>query len=394
MSILQNSLKKSLLVGIVAMLIVSPVFALDFDTVDTNTSRKTYTKPATTVTKPQAATVQQNTIKPVQTTQVVKPAQAQPTQTIKVQHATNQTVQQSSSNIINAVQENVTNTQSEQTINNYEKLPNVPRLPEKAHSKTVAPLNTMYTGKVIDSNAYIPCNNIKVGDLIIDKSYKSKFAGIIAPKTTTTKTVNTKTQKVARANYRYRLLPKGVQFRVVNTTKMNDYMAEGQRVIFKTTQAVTTPYINIPANTKFIGVMEDVHRPQMTCNGGLITIRFVSAEINGFNQPIDASIIKVKNDRVLLGNLKGRHTYFKTTVKKAKWGQNKFKQYSRTSSKLANKGAGVVIAPFPYLAGCVLACASTVSSPVTALLGKGGSLTVPANTVFTIKLNEDARIRY
>ena len=154
------------------MLMVSPVFALDFDTVDTNTSRKTYTKPVTTVTKPQTTTVQQTITKPVQTTQVVKSAQAQPTQTIKVQQATNQTVQQSSSNIINALQENVKNTQSEQTINNYEKLPNVPRLPEKAHSKTVAPLNTMYTGKVIDSNAYIPCNNIKVGDLIIDKSYK------------------------------------------------------------------------------------------------------------------------------------------------------------------------------------------------------------------------------
>ena len=76
------------------MLVVSPVFALDFDTVDTNTSRKTYTKPATTVTKPQTTTVQQTTTKPVQTTQVVKPAQAQPTQTIKVQQATNQTVQQ------------------------------------------------------------------------------------------------------------------------------------------------------------------------------------------------------------------------------------------------------------------------------------------------------------
>ena len=375
------------------MLVVSPVLALDFDTVDTNVSRKTYTKPATTVTKPQTTTVQQTTTKPSQTTQVVKPAQAQPTQTVKVQQASSQSSQQSGSNIINAVQEHVTTTQTEQTIQNYEKLPTVPKLPEKAHSKTVAPLNTMYTGKVIDKNAYIPCNDIKVGDLIIDKSYKTKFAGIITPKTTTTKTA-TKTQKVASANYRYRLLPKGVQFRVVNTMKMNDYMAEGQRVIFKSTQAVTTPYFTIPANTKFIGVMENVHRPQMTCNGGLISIRFVSAEINGYNQSIDASIIKVKNDKVLLGNLKGAHTYFKTTAKKAKWGQNKFKQYSKTSSKLANKGAGVVLAPFPYLTGCVLACASTVSSPVTALFGKGGSLTVPANTVFTIKLNEDARIRY
>ena len=80
-------------------------------------------------------------------------------------------------------------------------------------------------------------------------------------------------------------------------------------------------------------------------------------------------------------------------MKKAKWGQTKFRQYSQTSHKLANKGPGVILAPFPYIGGCILAGASTISSPVTALLGKGGNLNIPANTTFTLKLYEDAKIR-
>ena len=92
--------------------------------------------------------------------------------------------------------------------------------------------------------------------------------------------------------------------------------------------------------------------------------------------------------------MKGNHTYWKTTCKKAKWGQKIFTKWSRTSSKLASKGPAIILSPFPYLGGCVLAAASTVTSPVTALLGKGGSLVVPAHTTFTIKLYEDAKIRY
>lgn len=342
------------------MLFVSPVFALDFDAVDNNSSRKTYTS-----TPKPAVNVEQ---------QMQKIPTAQPVSDVVKETVSTQDV-------------------AKQTIQNYEKLPTVPKLPEKAFSKSVAPINTMYTGKNLDKNAIVPCNNIKVEELILDDKYKTpvktKIVNLVTPKQTTTKP-----KTVVASNYKYRRLPKGMQFRVVNTSKINDYMSKGQRIVFKSTQPIKTTYFNIPANTKFIGVIEDVHRPQMTCNGGLIAIRMVAAEINGYNQSIDGTIVKVNTNRVRLGNLKGAHTYFKTTCKKAKWGQKKYSQYSKTASKLADKGAGVVLAPFPYLSGCVLACASTLTSPVTALLGKGGSLTVPANTVFTIKLNEEAKIRY
>ena len=217
-------------------------------------------------------------------------------------------------------------------------LPAVPALPQKAYSSTAAHTNTQYSGKVPNADAIIPCS--------------------------------------------------------INSSKITDYMCEGQKLTFLTTQEIYTPYFRIPAKTKLTAEIVDSHRPQMSCNGGLVAFRIVSAQINGYTQPLNAGIIKIKTDRVYFSNLKGNHTYWKTTCKKAKWGQKIFTKWSRTSSRLASKGPAIILSPFPYLGGCVLAAASTVTSPVTALLGKGGSLVVPANTTFTIKLYDDAKIRY
>ena len=270
-------------------------------------------------------------------------------------------------------------------------LPKVPNLPSKANSSTVSPINSQYSGKMPNADAFIPCTDITIVDLIIDES-------VVKSKSEQTKTVQTKDTKTVKTvktvNYRTATLPSGTQFRAANQSRISDSMLEGQTVVFTSTQDLYTSYFKIPKGTKFVARVADAHRPQMTCNGGLVGLKIVTANINGYNQYLDGSILRLKNDRVYFSNLKGEHTYCKTVCKKAKWGQNMFKKWSNTSHKLANKGAGVILAPFPYIGGCVLAAASTVSSPVTALLGKGGNLNIPAKTTFTIKLNSDASLRY
>ncbi|MCR5265732.1 MAG: hypothetical protein K6E29_03965 [Cyanobacteria bacterium RUI128] len=270
-------------------------------------------------------------------------------------------------------------------------LPKVPNLPSKVHSSTISPINHQYSGKAPTADAFIPCTDITIVDLIIDESVVKSHTS----KTKTAQAKEDKTTKTAKTvNYRTALLPSGTQFRAINQSRIADTLVEGQTVVFTSTQDLFTSYFKIPKGTKFTARVADAHKPQMTCNGGLVGLKIVSANINGYNQQLDGSILRLKNDRIYFSNLKGEHTYFKTVRKKAKWGQNKFKQWSKTSHQLANKGAGVVLAPFPYIGGCVLAAASTVSSPATALLGKGGNLVIPPKTTFTIKLNSDARLRY
>lgn len=340
---MNNIFKRIVYILIFQVLVIIPVYSLDLDSTINDKSRTNYSKQT-------------------------------------------QTVQQSSGLDVNnkTVQTDVKTSETAESKINQD-LPTVPKLPSKVSSSTVAPINTQYSGKMPREDAFIPCTDIKIGSLnVTDKLYAA------SNKQQKSKTTSDKTNQ----NYRTAILPKGTQLRVINQNKITDYLTEGQGVVFLSLQELKTPYFTIPKNTKFTARVQDSHRPQMTCNGGLVGLKFVSAQINGYNQTIDGGIIKINTDNIMFSNLKGEHTYIKTVSKKAKWGQNKFKQYSQTSHKLANDGAKVLIAPFPYLGGCVLAAASTVSSPLTALLGKGGGVNIPAKTTFTMKLYSDAKIRY
>lgn len=363
MNILQNKLKRiAILYIIFQVLVFIPVFALDLDSTVNDTQRQNYTKTEQKTTVNQ--TKSEGTVKTKDTTPVAHPVEE------KVNEAVKPAVE----------------------VSPKPSLPNVPALPKQAGSSTVSPINTEYSGKVPNENAIIPCNNIKVDALIIDESVvKSKTAEKKVKSTTSSSKTKTASKTTS---FRSFVLAKGTQVRVISQSKITDYCTVGQKIVFLSTQEIRTPYYTIPKNTKYIARVEDVHGPQISCNGGLVALKIVSADICGRTQPINAGIIKLKTDNIHFSNLKGAHTYWKTTCKKAKWGQNIYSKWAKTSTKLASGGPAVILAPFPYLGGCVLAAASTVSSPVTALFGKGGHLTIPAKTVFTIKVYEDTRIRY
>ena len=334
------------------MLALMPVFALDLDSTVTDTNRTHYSKGQTT-----NQTTTNKIFQPVKTnsnTSAVKTT------------------------------EQIT-TESAPTTVTPAKLPTVPSLPKSANSSSVAPYNGVYSGRMPNKDALTPCNFV-IGDLIIDDSVvKSKYKD--------TKTIavnNTKATKQSKPAGRVAILPKGTEFRVINKSQITEYLPEGRTVDLYSTHEFNTTYYRIPKNTKFTARVVDAHSPQLSCNGGLIKLKVESANINGHNCALNAKITKIKTDDVYFSNLKGEHTYWKTVGKKAKWGQKMFSKWSKTSTKLANKGAGVILAPFPYLGGCILVAASTISSPVTAVLGKGGRVIVPANTTFTIKLRDDA----
>lgn len=360
----QNKLKILFFSLLIQVLVLIPVYALDFDTTVNDSSRKNYTNE-----KPQ---VQKRTV-----------IQAK----------------QESENIV-APQSSSVKIQSANTLQEKQPLSTVPAIPKQTNSTTVAPINTIYSGKMPNSEALIPCTDIKRGELIIDSKYANSTRNSVIThikKNDIKKKTTSSTPTISAANYnkyRYTTLAKGTQVRVINVSKLSDGMYQGQTVIFKTTQDIYTTRTKIPAGTKLTVKIADSHLPQLSCNGGLIGLKVIAANINGYNQPMNAKVIKLKTDNIYFSNLKGEHTYWKTTCKKAKWGQKIFKKWSGSAKKLANKGPCIIIAPFPYVAGAATACASTISSPITALLGKGERIIVPAKTTFTIKLTEDAKIRY
>ncbi|MCD8377502.1 MAG: hypothetical protein LUB59_01800, partial [Candidatus Gastranaerophilales bacterium] len=326
MNILLNRFKALIIFCIVQALFLMPVYSLDLDTTVNDKSRKNYTR--------EKSIQQKNT-------------------TLK--QIDNSTQTEEKKNTENIPQTPVSTQVIQKTV-----LPAVPALPSKAGSSTTAPINTKYSGKCPDENAIIPCSDIKIGDLIIDETIvKSKPVIITSSKNKSSVSYNASKKATSKVNYRHVKLSKGTQIRAVNTSKITDYLYAGQKITFLTTQEIYTPYFKIPARTKLTAKVIDSHKPQMSCNGGLVAFRIISAEINGYTQPMNAGIIRINSDRIHFSNLKGNHTYKKTVCKKAKWGQNKFSKWSKTSSKLASKGPAIIIAPFPYIAGCAAACAST-----------------------------------
>ena len=345
-----RKIDKKLLFVFMGLLLILPAYPLDMETTVDDGARKNYCRTNTTKSQPQTSKPADNN---VQTPALIETP--------------------------------VTDQVIKKTV-----LPAVPALPRDLKNLPTSPVNTEYSGKCPNEEALIPCD-IKVKDLIIEKS-AVKPAVVLPQKTK--HPISYQPKNTVKPDYRYVKLPAGTQIRAINTTKITDYMYAGQKVGFLTTQEIYTPYFKVPVKTRLTAQVVNSHRPQFSCNGGHIELKIVSADINGYTIPFNAGIVRIKTDRVYFGSIKGKHTYGKTVCKKAKWGQNKFGQWSKTSSKLASKGPCVILAPFPYIGGCVLACASTVTSPITALLGKGGSLNIPANTVFTLKLYEDAKIRY
>ena len=350
MIIFQNSLKNLFVLLIFQVIILLPAFSLDLDSTVTDGARQNYSKETQQQTKPVQNTIQNQVQEKIQNPDVSK-----------------------------------TNTE---ILDIKQDLPKVPNLPKNINSQTVAPINTQYSGKMPNSEAFIPALDIKTSNLIIDESaLKTKTVS-----KQTTKKQQTASTKTTSKTYKS-IIAKGTQIRAVNQTKITDYLTEGQTITFTSVNEIKNSYLNIPKGTKFTAKVVSSHKPQLSCNGGLVGIRIVSVNLNGSNQTVEGGILKLKTDRIYFSNLKGEHTYCKTVCKKAKWGQNMYSKWAKTSHKLANNGAGVILAPFPYIGGCVLAGASTISSPVTALLGKGGHLTIPQNTAFTIKFYEDAKIK-
>ena len=87
---------------------------------------------------------------------------------------------------------------------------------------------------------------------------------------------------------------KGTSFDVVNSTKISDWLAKGNTVKFSTKTSIVKRKYTIPAGTAFTGEILEVHRPQITCNGGLVVIRVRSMTYKGKTVPINAYITNLK----------------------------------------------------------------------------------------------------
>ena len=115
----------------------------------------------------------------------------------------------------------------------------------------------------------------------------------------------------------------------------------------------------------------EVHKPQITCNGGLVAIRIYSMLYKGQTVPLNAYVTRANDKKIFFNDIKGERTYLKTMWKKGNWGRVLFNKMLALTINLGSEGSTLVLAPFPFLYGSICLGANTLVSPITAFFSKG-----------------------
>ena len=182
---------------------------------------------------------------------------------------------------------------------------------------------------------------------------------------------------------------KGTVINVVNSTKVNDWLAKGNTIKFYTKEPLVKKKYTIPANTVFYGEIIETHQPQITCNGGLVVIRVKKMIYKGQTVPINAYITRANDKMIFLNNIKGNRTYLKTTYQKGNWGRTMFNKMMTMTINLGGDGSTILLSPFPFAYGTICIGLNTLTSPICAFFSKGGHVSIPTGSQFKIKLLED-----
>ena len=187
-------------------------------------------------------------------------------------------------------------------------------------------------------------------------------------------------------------LKKGTSILVSNLNQISDWQAKGATVKFKAKSNIQGIKYTIPAGTIFKGEIVESHQPQITCNGGLVSIKIYSMLYKGQTVPVNAYIIRANDKKIFLNDIKGNRTYLKTMWKKGGWGRNIFNRMMTLTAKLGSDTSTLLLSPFPAAYGTICLGLNALTSPVTAFFSKGGHVSIPAGSVFKIKLLEDSYI--
>lgn len=187
-------------------------------------------------------------------------------------------------------------------------------------------------------------------------------------------------------------ISKWTSFNVVNSTKISDWLVKGNTVKFYTKSPIVKRKYTIPANTVFTGEILEVHRPQITCNGGLVVIRVRSMTYKGKTIPINAYITRADDKIIFLNNIKGERTYLKTMWQKGNWGRTLFGKMLNLTVDLGGEGSTLLLSPFPFAYGTICLGLNTLTSPICAFFSKGGHVSIPSGSSFRIKFLDAAYI--
>lgn len=196
------------------------------------------------------------------------------------------------------------------------------------------------------------------------------------------------------AKVAYAKMRKGKVFKLKTRCSLSDKMKKGTKVSFLSIYPVTSTFFTIPGGTVFYGEIANVHRPQLTSNGGLVEIDVNALKFNNNIIPINSRVRKVitngNSKNIFLNKIKGERRFASNTAKSASRGVTSYNKFTKITRNYWKKGgANRIVSPFSYLTGVCILGGNTILSPVKATFSKGGNLTIPKGSIIEVKLLDD-----
>ncbi len=189
------------------------------------------------------------------------------------------------------------------------------------------------------------------------------------------------------------VIKKGTKITLVSKNTISDRLSKGSKVGFYCKNGFTTKEnAIIPAGTVLKATVMDSHKPQLTGNGGLVELAINEIYYNGVKSKIETKLSKANSKKVYMSNIKGKRSYWKNFIKVTNPGRKFFGATQTAATAMSAIPIINLVSFIPIFGGAVVYTVNMITAPVISIFTKGGSVSIPAGSVFEVKISEDISI--
>ena len=181
---------------------------------------------------------------------------------------------------------------------------------------------------------------------------------------------------------------------LVSKSDISNWNSQGTKVSFLSQNAIATKEgVVIPSGTLFKAVITDSHLPQMTGNGGLIELKVNEIYYNGIMSVIDSKLSEANSKIIFKNDIKGKRKYWQNCSKAMTPGRKTFNAMRNAGRDMASIPVLNILSIVPFALGGAAWLVNASIAPVASVFMKGGSINLPAGTVFIITVLGDNKIQ-
>lgn len=144
-----------------------------------------------------------------------------------------------------------------------------------------------------------------------------------------------------------------------------------------------------PSKIMFTGEIIENNPPKMAGRSSSLKLEIKKIKVDNVTYPAEAYITKMGKRNVFGGLLNGAPIYFMNLADVADEGTITIDKVYKDPCKYTCESVKTVARPFYYLGGALLQLADLLISPIVCFFMPGKEISIPENTAFEIKLEND-----